>query len=93
MSALGHKRTFQRCRYSSFVDGFYQREFGLVQWARYAIAAIEPGLLPTINASSSFTRSKQPFAMSEAIKVTLKVSQNLHASMLPGSEWPDYREH
>jgi hypothetical protein len=24
-----------------FVDGFYQREFGLVQWARYAIAAIE----------------------------------------------------
>ena len=59
MSALGHKRTFQRCRYSSFVDGFYQREFGLVQWARYAIAAIEPGLLPTINASSSFTRYRK----------------------------------
>ena len=59
MSALGHKRTFQRCRYSSFVDGFRQREFGLVQWARYAIAAIEPGLLPTINASSSFTRYRK----------------------------------
>ena len=56
---FGHKRTFQRCRYSSFVDGFYQREFGLVQWARYAIAAIEPGLLPTINASSSFTRYRK----------------------------------
>ena len=42
-----------------FVDGFYQREFGLVQWARYAIAAIEPGLLPTINASSSFTRYRK----------------------------------
>jgi hypothetical protein len=36
--------------------GFYQCEFGLVQWARYAIAAIESGLLPTIKASSSFTR-------------------------------------
>src|SRR5215471_21688558 len=59
MSALGHKQTFQRCRYSSFVDGFYQREFGLVQWARYAIAAIELELLPTINASSSFTRYRK----------------------------------
>ena len=36
-----------------------EREFGLVQWARYAIAAIEPGLLPTINASSSFTRYRK----------------------------------
>src|SRR5262249_33288999 len=59
MSALAHNQTFQRCRYSSFVDGFYQREFGLVQWARYAIAAIEPGLLPRINASSSFTRYRK----------------------------------
>jgi hypothetical protein len=41
MSVLGQKRISQRHRYSSFVDGFYQREFGLVQWARYAIAAIE----------------------------------------------------
>src|SRR5215472_19230649 len=59
MSALGHKQTFQRCRYSSFVNGFYQREFGLVQWARYAIAAIEPGLLPRLSASSSFTRYRK----------------------------------
>src|SRR5215471_5204974 len=53
------KQTFQRCCYSSFVDGFYQREFGLLQWARYAIAAIELGLLPRINASSSFTRYRK----------------------------------
>jgi hypothetical protein len=53
------ERTLQRRRCSSFVDGFYQCEFGLVQWARYAIAAIESGLLPTINASSSFTRYRK----------------------------------
>ena len=51
MSAKGQKRTHHRSKeiaigpastkVSSFVDGFYQREFGLVQWARYAIAAIE----------------------------------------------------
>jgi hypothetical protein len=38
---------------------FCQCELGLVQWARYAIAAIESGLLSTINASSSFTRYKK----------------------------------
>ena len=51
------KRTFQRSRYT--VDKFYRCEYGLVQWARYAIAAIESGLLPTINASSSFTRYRK----------------------------------
>ena len=39
-----------------FCRRFCQREFALMQWARYTIAAIEFGFPPTINASSSFTR-------------------------------------
>src|SRR5262245_16872273 len=45
-------------QYSSFVVRFRQCEFR-VQWTRYAIAAIESGWLPTINASSSFTRYRK----------------------------------
>jgi len=59
MSALGQKQTFLSGQYSSFVEGFCQREFALMQWARYTIAAIEAGFPPTINASSSFTRYRK----------------------------------
>jgi len=52
-------RSFARHQYNYFVEGFCQREFALVQWARYTIAAIESGLAPTINASSSFTRYRK----------------------------------
>src|SRR5262245_14118404 len=45
-------------QYSSFVVRFRQCEFR-VQWTRYAIAAIESGFPPTINASSSFTRYRK----------------------------------
>ena len=58
MSALGQKQTFLSGQYSSFVEGFCQREFALMQWARYTIA-IESGFPPTINASSSFTRYRK----------------------------------
>ena len=37
--------------------GFCQRP--LLQWERYAIAATEFGLAPTMNASSSFTRYRK----------------------------------
>jgi hypothetical protein len=59
MSALGHKRTSLRPCSALFSMDFYQCEFGLVQWVRYAIAAIESGLLPTISASSPCTRYRK----------------------------------
>jgi hypothetical protein len=51
---MGQERTFAGHHYSSFVVRFCQREFALTHWARYTIAAIESGFLPTIKASSSF---------------------------------------
>src|SRR5262245_51346166 len=79
MSALGTSR------HSSFVDGFYQREFGLVQWARYAIAAIESGLLPTINASSSFTRYRKGLSPVASPEFFLPLTR----PQMTSNDWPN----